>query len=124
VATHRIDTLLWAPVAVVLTTATGLGLLFIYRYTRDRANLSNDRLDERERELTTRGYLLSYSVLAAIVVALIGGAAVYMSSVGPITLRMEDLTPWIITAAVFLPALPSAALAWIEPDAVNDEARA
>ena len=47
--------------------------------------------------------------------------ALYLRFVGPITLDMAILTPWLIAIGLYVPFVPFAALAWIEPDAPVDE---
>jgi hypothetical protein len=121
VPTRRIDALYWAAIATVLASASAIGLAAIYLFVRDRAQLTSNRLDERELALTSRAHVLSYGVLSVVVVVLVAALALVLSFGGPVTLRMEDLSPWIIAIGVFLPALPSAVLAWIEPDVMDDE---
>ena len=122
VATHRIDSLVWAPIAVLLMLLTGFGLLAIWLSVRDRAAPDSPNLDERERALGTRAHVLSYAVLATFLVAVAGVLATWLTFVGPLTLRMEDVAPWLIALGVYLPVLPSAALLWIEPDPLVEAA--
>jgi hypothetical protein len=121
VPTRRIDALSWGAIATVLVSLTAVGLGAVYLFVRDRAHLGGGALDERELALTSRAHVLSYGVLSTLVVTVVAGLAVYLSFGGPLTLRMEDLSPWIIAVGVLLPALPSAVLAWIEPESVDDE---
>jgi hypothetical protein len=122
VATGVVPTELWAPIAVGLMALAVIGLFTIYGYARDRAQLDADGLDERQRQLATRSWALSYGVLAAVVVAVAGGAALYLSFIGPIELEMGTAAAWFIAVGVYLPVLPSAVLAWIEPEPPTEEA--
>jgi hypothetical protein len=44
-----------------------------------------------------------------------------VTTVGPVTLGPELLLPVAIVVGVYLPVLPSAVLAWIEPDAPPED---
>ncbi|HEY4634682.1 MAG TPA: hypothetical protein VIH00_12275 [Candidatus Limnocylindrales bacterium] len=116
VATGVVPTSLWAPVAIVLMGMAIVGLLTIYAYARDRAQLDAAGLDERQRQLATQSWALSYVVLAAVVVLVVGALAVYISFIGPVTLAMEQAAPWLVAIGVYMAVLPSAVLAWIEPE--------
>jgi len=78
-------------------------------------------LDERQRDLAVRARALSYGVLFAFIVAIAGAWAVYVTTVGPVVLGAELLLPVAIVVGVYLPVLPSAVLAWIEPDAPPED---
>jgi hypothetical protein len=54
-------------------------------------------------------------------VLVLGAVALYLSFVGPITLTMNELGPIALGVALYLPLLPFAALAWIEPDPPADD---
>jgi membrane protease YdiL (CAAX protease family) len=107
---------LWAPIAIVLMFGFAGGAFVIYGITRNRAEPEALELDERQRDLAVRARALSYGVLLAGIVVLAAGWAVYVTSVGPVTLGPELLLPVAIVVGVYLPVLPSAVLAWIEPD--------
>jgi len=121
VAPGRIPTPVWAPVSVFLIGLTIVGSLAIYGNARDRADLAAKHLDERQQRLRDRAWVLSYAVLSTLIGVIVGGAALYSSFVGPITIAMADLGPWLVAFALDLTILPSAALAWIEPDPPLDE---
>jgi hypothetical protein len=59
--------------------------------------------------------------LTTAIVVLLGIVGLYLSFVGPITLDMTTFTPWVIAVALYVPFLPFAALAWIEPDPPADD---
>lgn len=105
----------WAPIALVLMAMTVVGCFAVYGFAGDRMR-GGARLDERERAMNDRAIVLSYSVLTTVVVA--GLAWLVLAAYGqPLVLDMATLTPILIAAGVFVPLLPFAALAWIEPDA-------
>ena len=78
------------------------------------------RLDERERQLVDHALVVSYGVLATVVTLALGILAVCLVPV--VEIHMEALAPWLIAAGLYLPMLPFATMAWIEPDAPADEA--
>jgi hypothetical protein len=67
---------------------------------------------------------VSYIALSTVVAAAAGIAAAWATFVGPIRLEFGDIAGWLIALAVFVPLLPSAALAWIEPDEPTDDREA
>ena len=82
-----------------------------------------DRLDERQRSVLDQALVVSYGVLTTLIVIVAGVLAIYLSLVGPIQLEMGALTPWLIAIGVYVPLLPFAALAWIEPDVPSEDDR-
>ena len=75
-------------------------------------------LDERERQLRDRAWILSYQVLSAVVLGVVIVLGILVLGVGrPVTLDAGLVNAMVLCVAVLLPVLPSAALAWIEPDA-------
>ena len=110
--------LLWGPVTFLLIGMTLGGSLVLYRFVRDRADLRGAGLDERQRQLRDRAWVLSYQVLAVVVVAAIGIIAVAVLGMGrDVRLDATVVSAAAITVGVLLPILPIAALAWLEPDA-------
>ena len=77
--------------------------------------------DERQRAMVDRAFIVSYGVLTTVIVAIAGIIAVYASFVGPVLLEMTTFSPWLIAIGVYVPFLPLAALAWLEPDAPADD---
>ena len=121
VAPGRISQVFWAPIAVVLMSATIFGLIGVYSFSRNRAQLDAPTLDERQRVLGLRSYALSYSVLYTAVWLVIGPLALAIFFGGPVTITDEWVLPIIVSASVYLPAMPAAVLAWIEPDYAEDD---
>lgn len=111
---------IWAPIAVMLMGATIVGLFAIYGFAGDRLR---DRalLDERERAMSDRAIVLSYGVVTTVLVLALSVLATATTLGGPVLVDMTALTPILIAAGVFVPILPFAALAWIEPDVPDDD---
>ena len=111
------SSLLWGPVTFLLIGITLVGFAILYRFIRDRADLRDARLDERQRQLRDRAWILSHQVLAVVVVAAVGVVAVAVLGLGrEVRLDAPLVSAMAITVGVLLPILPIAALAWLEPD--------
>ena len=123
VATGTIPTALWAPFALAFMSLTIFGTFAIYGYARDRAQFSAE-LDERQRHVRDQAWIVSYVALSTAITLVAGITALWLLLVGPISLGLGELAPWFIALGVFLPLLPSAALAWIEPDELDEGAEA
>ena len=121
-ATERIPAPVWAPIAIALISATVVGMVVVYGYSQGRTG--RDRaLDERQRAMVDKALVVSYGVVTAVVAVALGIVAVWLSFNGPITFGMGELVPFLIAIGIYVPLLPFAALAWIEPDVpVDDEA--
>ncbi len=115
-ATGEVLSAIWAPISIALFSATIVGAFALYGYGQGRMD-RRDLLDERQRSMLDRSLVVSYGALTTIIVVIAGVLATYLSLVGPIQLEMGALTPWFIAIGVYVPLLPFAALAWIEPDA-------
>ncbi len=121
VAPGRLSTVLWAPIAIVLFSLTLVGAVALYGYGQGRMD-RRARLDERQRQMVDQALVVSYGVLATVVSVALGILAV-AASFQTIEIHMDALAPWLIAAGLYLPMLPFAAMAWVEPDApVDDEA--
>jgi hypothetical protein len=122
VAPGRISLAAWAPVATVLMAFTVIGVVAIFGYARGRADLGSGRLDERQAQLRDRAWALSYAiVIIAIALVLVSLMVVRSSSGMDVALSGELIGYAATTAAIYLPVLPPAVLAWMEPDAPRDE---
>jgi hypothetical protein len=112
----RLSSTLWAPIAIVLFSATLVGVVAVYGYARNRASMEAD-LDERQRQVRDQAWIDAYKVLLGVVWLVIAGFTVATQVVGaPVTIDGQTLALVIPAAAVYLPLLPSATLAWSEPD--------
>ena len=109
---------------LMLTVAT---LAVSIRYARGRidgrcARLDGRRvrLDERDLALRQQAYALSHRVLTVILIAATAITEIYLTSGN--TLQLDANTFWLAAmwVIVYLPALPSLMLAWIETDQPAD----
>jgi hypothetical protein len=110
--------ILTAFLLLLLPTLATLGVG--YRYARGRIDGRRARLDERDLALRQQAYTLSHKVLAAILVAVTAVTEIYLTNGN--TLRFDANTFWPVTMWVilYIPALPSLMLAWIETDQPAD----
>ena len=120
VATGVLSSIAWAPIAVALFSATLVGVVAIYGYGQGRMD-RRERLDERQRTMIDQALVLGYGVLTTMMVVIAGILAIYLTFVGPLTIEMSAVTPWFVAIGLYVPFLPFAALAWIEPDAPADD---
>ena len=102
---------------LLLTVAT---LLAGYRYARGRIDGCNARLDERDLALRQQAYALSHRVLAVILIAATAVTTVYVTSGNTLRLDANTFLPAAMWVIVYVPALPSLMLAWIETDQPAD----
>ena len=116
-----VPTIVWGPGSFLLIGATLGGALVLYRYVRDRADMPGAHLDERERQLRDRAWILSYQVLVAVVVLLAASVVIPVLGFGsPVTIDASVATAVALCLGVLLPLLPAACLAWLEPDSVEE----
>jgi len=116
-----VPTLVWGPITFVLFGVTICCALLLGGYVRQRADRPGAHLDERQRQLRDQAWILSYQVLstAVIVGVVVAGLAVWVFG-HPITIDGDLVYVLVILVAGLLPVLPTAALAWIEPDPVDE----
>jgi len=121
VAPGRLSTIIWGPITVVLFGATVIGALAIYAFGQGRMG-DRSRLDERQRAMNERALAASYGVMTVVVTVVLGVVWMAAAFVGPVVIQM-DATALSVAVAVglYLPLLPFASLAWIEPDAPADD---
>jgi porphobilinogen deaminase len=94
-----------------------LASLFVgYCYARGRIDGRVARLDERDLVLRQQSYALSHRVLAAILIAATAITELYLTSGNTLRLDANTVTPAMMWVIVYIPALPSLMLAWIETD--------
>lgn len=121
VAPGRLALAIWAPITIALFSASLIGAIATYAFGQGRMGVRS-RLDERQRAMNDRALVLSYSVVTTVVTLTLGAIWLVASFVGPITIQV-DATSLSVAVAVglYLPLLPFASLAWIEPDAPADD---
>jgi hypothetical protein len=103
---------------VVLPTLATLAVG--YQYARGRIDGRRARLDERDLALRQQAYALSHRVLAAILIAATAVTEIYLTSGNTLRLDASTFWPAAMWVIVYLPALPSLMLAWIETDQSAD----
>ena len=105
---------------LLLLLPTAAILAVSIRCARGRIDGRCARLDERDLALRQQAYALSHRVLAAILIAVTAVTEIYLTSGN--TLRLDASTFWPATMWVimYIPALPSLMLAWIETDQPAD----
>jgi uncharacterized membrane protein len=117
-----VTNVLWGPVTFLLFGVTLGGALVLYAFVRRRADLPGPGLDERQRHLRDQAWILSYQVLSAVVIFGVAWAGLAVWLFGkPITIDAALANALVLCMAVLLPVLPTAALAWIEPDPIAEE---
>lgn len=95
-------------------------LLVGYRYARGRIDGRRARLDERDLALRQQAYALSHRVLAVILVAVTAAAEIYLTSGNILRFDAGTFVPVVMWVILYIPALPSLMLAWIETDQPAD----
>jgi hypothetical protein len=122
IALKRTDLNRWLILSIFLTLIglTVAALLVGYGYARGRIDGHRTHVDERDLALRQQAYALSHLVLAAALIAAAAVVEVYLTFGNPITLDANTFLPVALWVIVYVPALPSLMLAWIEPNAVAD----
>ena len=121
VAPGRLPQPIWAPIAVALFSISLIGVFAIYGYGHGRIGERRGQvLDERQRALRDRALVTSYGIATAVIGLGVAGVAL-LALQGPLVLGFGDLVPVVIGLGLYLPFLPFASLAWIEPDAPTDD---
>jgi hypothetical protein len=105
---------------LLLLLPTLATLVVGYRYARGRIDGRRARLDERDLALRQQAYALSHRVLAVILIAATAITEVYLTSGNTLRLYANTFWPVAMWVIVYLPALPSLMLAWIETDQPAD----
>ena len=119
----RVTLSTWAPIATLLMAFTIVGVIALYGYVRGRADLGSGRLDERQAQLRDRAWARSYAIVVLVIAAVLVAVMVIRSSSGQDVVLSGDIIGYAATtAAIYLPILPAAVLAWMEPDVPVDEA--
>ena len=90
------------------------------RYARGRIDGRCARLDERDLALRQQAYALSHRVLAAILVTATAATEIYLTSGNTLQLDASTFWPATMWVIMYIPALPSLMLAWIETDQPAD----
>jgi hypothetical protein len=99
---------------------TAVALAVSYRYARGRIEGRCARLDERDLALRQQAYALSHRVLAAILTVAAAVTVIYLTNGHTLRLDANNVVPATMWVIVYIPALPSLMLAWIETDRPAD----
>lgn len=112
----------WVILAVfLLLLALTVGALLVgYRYARGRIEGRRVRLDERDQALRQQAYALSHRVLTVILIVATAVTEIYLTNGNTLRLDANTFWPAAMWAIIYLPALPSLMLAWIEIDLPAD----
>jgi hypothetical protein len=105
---------------LLLLLPTLVTLAISYRYARGRIDGRCARLDERDLALRQQAYALSHRVLAVILIAATAITEIYLTSGNTLRLDASNFWPATTWVIVYIPALPSLMLAWIETDQPAD----
>ena len=105
---------------ILVLLPTVAALLVSYRYARGRIDGRHARLDERDLALRQQAYALSHRVLAAVLTVAAAVTVIYLTSGNTLQLDANTFWPAAMWVIVYLPALPSLMLAWIETDQPAD----
>jgi hypothetical protein len=95
-------------------------LLAGYRYARGRIDGRGVRLDERDLQLRQQAYAASHRVLAGALIAATAGTEIYLTNGSTLRLDTGTFLPAMMWVILYIPALPSLMLAWIEADQPAD----
>ena len=105
---------------LLLLLPTAATLAVSIRYARGRIDGRCARLDERDLALRQQAYALSHRVLAAILVTATAATEIYLTSGNTLQLDASTFWPATMWVIMYIPALPSLMLAWIETDQPAD----
>jgi multisubunit Na+/H+ antiporter MnhG subunit len=112
----------WLILAVflLLLLPVVVSLLGAYGYARGRVDGRRARLDERDLALRQQAYALSHRVLAVVLVAATAITEIYLTNGNTLRLDANSFWPATTWVILYIPALPSLMLAWIETDRPAD----
>ncbi len=107
----------WVLTAAVLGLVIALGAFSLYQFRRSMAQSPDALLDERQIAIRDRAYLESYRVLSVIVLFGLLLAGILPDLLDrPIALTYDTVQPIIWGLLLYSLILPSAVVAWREPD--------
>ena len=115
----------WAMASLIVSTALGIALQFA---TRNLSNSTNIITDERERQMRDHAHRISYWVMAGVLGAIFGwtvGFLIDQDPRKPVMLiqdffKLETQVLFFSFWTIFL-GLPTAFIAWLEPDLLKDD---
>lgn len=107
-------------VGLVVILLTVFAIRRVYQFRSRLAQAPDDQLDERQLQIRDRAYVESYRIFAAItIVALVLVGIVPDLLDHPLTFDYTVANFFVMGAVILLIALPSAVVAWREPDVAD-----
>ncbi len=114
--------LVWAIVVAGLGLGVLLGALGLYQFQRSMAHTPDAQLDERQIAIRDRAYLVSYRILATFMLLAIFALSIAPDVLDrPLAVTFETMQPLMWGALLYSFILPSAVIAWQEPDLPGEE---
>jgi hypothetical protein len=114
--------LAWTVVVAGLGLGVLLGALALYQFQTSLAHMPDAQLDERQIAIRDRAYLMSYRILAVIMLLGIFAFSIAPDVLDrPLTITFETMQPLTWGAILYSLILPSAVIAWQEPDLPGEE---
>lgn len=108
------------PWAIAVLAASGLMLLSnygLYAFRRSMAQAPDADLDERQVAVRDRAYLEAYRIFAAIMLLGLLIVGILPDAIDrPLDVTYETVQPFLLGAILYSIILPSAVVAWGEPD--------
>jgi hypothetical protein len=105
---------------IALMMVTVAALVVAYGCARGRIDGHRVYLDERDMALREQAFVLGHRVLAFILVATVASIELYLTNGNTMRLDANAVLPVLMWIAIYIPALPSLMLTWIEPNAPVD----
>jgi Ca2+/Na+ antiporter len=109
--------LVWTVVVAGLGLGVMLGAFGLYGFQTSMAHVPDAQLDERQIAIRDRAYLVSYRILATFMLLGIFALSIAPDVLDrPLVVTFETMQPLMWGALLYSLILPSAVIAWQEPD--------
>lgn len=107
----------WAVAVAAIGLATLAAMVALYRFRRSMAQAPEDRLDERQIAVRDHAYLQSYRLFCGgLLLALVAVAIAPDLLDRTLSVTYETIQPLVWAGILYSIILPSAVVAWQEPD--------
>jgi hypothetical protein len=114
--------LVWTIVVAGLGLGVMLGAFGLYQFQASMAHVPDAQLDERQIGIRDRAYLVSYRILATLMLLGIFAFSIAPDVLDrPLAVTFETMQPLMWGALLYSLILPSAVIAWQEPDLPGEE---